>query len=615
MAQFDKIDAPWQFKDEWSKYPHGYTIYEALLNWVAQVNDMVVNVNDWNTYLEGFVSQFDENLKQQVTETVQQWIDNGYIEVVITEALQTQIDTVEGNLNTFITETEGDLTVINDRLDLLGTKMGVNVKDYGALGNGSANDTTAFTSALADVPVGGYLIIPDGTYMIGSMVIDKAMQVIGYGRATVKANASGTNFVDVRASDVTITGLTVDGNDLTMRGVFILHTCSRVTIQRCTIKNMYNADQNMECAGVFVQGNNEHIHVLDCVISRIRSLPNGVQGDNLGSSRGVTFNPFGQDEPTRNSSVKNCLIEGISPQEDGDGVSISQNATTTNVNISIVGNTFKDCHKRFVKIMSPGVLVKSNTFINDRPAVTDSWSTWQTKITNLTTQGMSCAIAVYSGQVIIADNIMVGGGYFMPIDVTGSFLVTDIQIVNNIIQPAQKPNRGLILFYNPNLTGVLVSGNLFSGSDYGLDVRMKMEKAVITNNVFNAIANVGINFDSFGGYVSFLDINITNNVINATNYGIDLLQGDRYVVVGNNTTPAWAGIRHNAVITNIVKSGNYAVIGGGTYTLTSQPLPTAGAQYEGNLVRNRPTVSDPDDLYICVRNGSGGFVWKKVTLT
>lgn len=98
MAQFEKIDSPYKFKEFWSKYPHGYTIFEALLDWVKQTNDLTDNVNDWNTYLQGFVAQFDENLQAEVIARVQQWIDDGTIAVIISDALQTDIDQVDADL-------------------------------------------------------------------------------------------------------------------------------------------------------------------------------------------------------------------------------------------------------------------------------------------------------------------------------------------------------------------------------------------------------------------------------------------------------------------------------------------------------------------------------------
>lgn len=71
MAKFNKLDVPHQWKDEFTKYPHGYSIFVAMSKWVTQVNDMITNINQWNTYLAGFTSTFGE-LPQQMVELRQE---------------------------------------------------------------------------------------------------------------------------------------------------------------------------------------------------------------------------------------------------------------------------------------------------------------------------------------------------------------------------------------------------------------------------------------------------------------------------------------------------------------------------------------------------------------
>lgn len=166
MSQFNPINPPFGWKEEWTKYPHGYTIYEALLDWLKHVNDLTTNVNDWNTYLENFVATFDTELQAQVTSVVQGWIADGTIEVIITEGLQTRIN----------------------ELELIVKDISVNVKDYGALGDGLTNDYPAFASALSDMVTHGYkkLRVPAGHYILNSeLVVDHDITLITDGQSTV----------------------------------------------------------------------------------------------------------------------------------------------------------------------------------------------------------------------------------------------------------------------------------------------------------------------------------------------------------------------------------------------------------------------------------------------
>lgn len=68
----------------------------------------------------------------------------------------------------------------------------INIKDYGAVGNGSTDDTAAIASALAALPAGGTLFVPYGTYKIigsGSAIFtstnNRAINILGEGNGSV----------------------------------------------------------------------------------------------------------------------------------------------------------------------------------------------------------------------------------------------------------------------------------------------------------------------------------------------------------------------------------------------------------------------------------------------
>ena len=83
MAKFNKLDVPSQWRDEFTKYPHGYTIFEALCKWVKQVDNMVDNINNWNNYLDNFVENFDSELQQEVQSTIERWQSEGLLDAII----------------------------------------------------------------------------------------------------------------------------------------------------------------------------------------------------------------------------------------------------------------------------------------------------------------------------------------------------------------------------------------------------------------------------------------------------------------------------------------------------------------------------------------------------
>lgn len=62
----------------------------------------------------------------------------------------------------------------------------VNVKDYGAVGNNSTDDTAAFVSAIADAGNGGTVMIPPGNYVVGStLVIPTGTSLVGSDKASL----------------------------------------------------------------------------------------------------------------------------------------------------------------------------------------------------------------------------------------------------------------------------------------------------------------------------------------------------------------------------------------------------------------------------------------------
>jgi hypothetical protein len=141
MSKFGHLDVPDQWGQYFTKYPQGYTILEALLNWVQQVDDMTDNVNTWNDYLDSFVLTFDTDLQEKVKAVLLAW------------------------------ELDGTLTDIINQA----TTGFFNVKQYGVVGNGVAGDSDTIQAMITTqrglIRSGGLqssitVNVPAGTYII-----------------------------------------------------------------------------------------------------------------------------------------------------------------------------------------------------------------------------------------------------------------------------------------------------------------------------------------------------------------------------------------------------------------------------------------------------------------
>lgn len=80
--KFRYLDVPDHWQHYWTKYPEGYTILEALLSWVKQVDDLIDQINAYHDRLDWFDSDWEKH-KQRLIELVQEIINQRIREFII----------------------------------------------------------------------------------------------------------------------------------------------------------------------------------------------------------------------------------------------------------------------------------------------------------------------------------------------------------------------------------------------------------------------------------------------------------------------------------------------------------------------------------------------------
>lgn len=107
IRNFRPIDLPIQFREYYTKYPHGMTIFESLIEWVNSNNNIIENINDLNYYMDDFINQWQGEMREEVDTTLTEWKNDGFFDVVISEVFGDKVEELENSIE------ETELIVLN----------------------------------------------------------------------------------------------------------------------------------------------------------------------------------------------------------------------------------------------------------------------------------------------------------------------------------------------------------------------------------------------------------------------------------------------------------------------------------------------------------------------
>lgn len=116
-----------------------------------------------------------------------------------------------------------------------------NVKDFGATGNSSTDDTSAIQAAINSLPYGGVVYLPTGTYKISSaLVLSSGVSLIGNGDyATTILTTSATADVIRAAASSRITDMQITSSVTKTSGSHINIQYNGVLVQNLIFTNYY----------------------------------------------------------------------------------------------------------------------------------------------------------------------------------------------------------------------------------------------------------------------------------------------------------------------------------------------------------------------------------------
>jgi Pectate lyase superfamily protein len=428
-----------------------------------------------------------------------------------------------------------------------------NVKDYGAVGDGSTNDTSAIDAAITAAAASSTahtVYFPKGTYMHDTQwdITTNDLRLLGEPGAELKQRTiiANTSFLRINADRVRIEGLTINANETTFPtfdgfalqaqpGADDLHvdncrfvdfalwgfrsTGDTANIARLTFTDcVFVIDSDNGC-GIWLMEDHSDFEVSGCQFvctgstSGLAVTPN-VTGKNCVRGR-IANNMFTLDTTDSESAAIGCIPNGGDIPRD----------------ITIIGNTIEVQGTAF-GFMSLGM--ESSTVTGNMMVCTGG------------TVGYGIEVVQDAKRMTIADNTIDCGGVIG----TGIIVNTsnDTVITGNTFSnlPATGYSPAIQIYAgdwdSKHADRTLISGNKFyiPGQTYGVKVSTTAaatfanDTAIVGNSYSGDASTRGVLLENYGGAVARAFI--ANNHFHSVDCVVELFEDTDTIVQGNRTT-------------------------------------------------------------------------------
>lgn len=540
----------------------------------------------------------------------------------------------------------------------------VSVKDFGATGDGTTDDTTAIQSAINANP-GRALYFPSGTYIASALTIPHSMEFIGEGAGSAIKQKSGANahFISPTADGIKVRfdGLTLDqnnGGQTTGSGKFLFNTTSDgvagsphvVEFDHVTFKDFCEGAIRM--VGDRATTTREVLKVRDC------KFKGGTESE---SNVYLTFTIFVAD--AAELVVEGCDFDhGLTLSKQGiPAISVAGTVTTSAeyTEVTIRNNRFRnygryttgsgigviDCYvwadkvdisgNKFVGSWTVPIRAKCNA--RDMVVIGNVLAEFNSP-PDLTMNGgisiVSASLSPTTGRYIIADNI-VDASVYRGIEVSDSNGTPEsIIIANNIIKsPAD------IAIYVIGCKGFAIAGNIIkSAGGQGIAMASCLGMGRIDNNTIDTTAGTGI--QALGEQLT-LDVQVHGNIITASTASGISIEDVRYLSLQGNTvkdvvasgsnqrgyrvggaTGTGVGQIKNNVALGTYATAEFSVISAGFTTAIYErgnswnyresylaAAPTTGTWSRGDVAWNTAPAAAGNMGWVCTTAGTPG-TWK-----
>ena len=347
------------------KGERGYSAYE-----IAVQNGFIGSEKDWLAQL-GTSSHFDRDIViytmtegQTEFDIPSSYVSGSFMDIYVEgERLSSNEYTLNTDTNKIVLtnaiaveSTEVEIVVVT----MATSNLLVNIKNYGAIGDGVADDTESIQKAIDET---NNIYIPDGIYNFTELTIASNKNIYGCQNSVLRGKT-----IKITGDNNRISYIKYDGN-LDSDGIDV--TGNHNTIENCEIYNIKNNDGKLG-RGIDVRGC-KYITIKDCYFHDLMSgNENAEVGLDEGSIRAI------RTHEADFINIHNNKFESMSGLKDGDYIHIQSgslgekddsfpyngtNRASLN-EIKIYDNTFvqKTC-KSCIKVQCSDVSIYNNRFV------------------------------------------------------------------------------------------------------------------------------------------------------------------------------------------------------------------------------------------------------------
>lgn len=431
-----------------------------------------------------------------------------------------------------------------ETIDVVESKINdisLNVKNYGAKGNGVDDDSEHINNALSS----GHkkIYIPHGEYVINQTLNITSNDIILYGEGVIISNADVG--LDLSGNNCNVQ-FNIDGGNVTRVGINV--SGENNIIHDSTVKNIYsNSDSAL---GINVYNNNNTVE--NCYIDNVESVGNDIFGDSSGASRGIRVS--GLDTNNGITLIKNNVITNIIGEE-GDAIHLIA-PDKDKMEVIVEGNKIHTFSRRGIKIQCSDTKIINN--------VIENYTDHTSLIRAIDIQGVDNTMIM--NNTLTLEYIPCFG-----LAGTEDKPVNNTVISNNTVKMLTK----IATVYTTYVNNFEFTGNKIEGG--GSNIFNRANKVKIVNNIFDSLLTESSDFP-ISVMQSGDDVLIMNNTVSNSTYHRPLRSNATNVkIIGNNFTDYSGGIELSStgsgfVVNNVIKASNVISTSPEGYTVENNVL-------------------------------------------